>query len=161
MSKLSVDSIDKNVKLIVQLAYQTYPNNDVMADLMASLALALLGSVLANKKHFLFKLAFKANNLFGITGNGINGYINISPDGFGSMKFAYNKSLDENFAQQKRLFEEGTESKPDKYHKVLAALSFEEAAVEMGRVGLSINFTIKLMDVWRDWVKDSKHKPKK
>lgn len=158
MSSLSIDN-SLNIKLIQKLATEAYQGNKVLADLTT--AQAILESNLLGKVPS--KLAFKYNNLFGIKGRGTNGSVTLETTeyikGKGNIRvpqsFAWNATIEDSIEQRKKLFQKGTRDKPTRYFKVLAAPTFEEAAIEVHKAGYATDpeYPKKLIEIYNKYLK--------
>ena len=157
MTTLSNDP-QSNIKLVKKLALETYKGNQVLADL--TVAQAILESNLSGKPS---QLAFKYNNLFGIKGKGTKGSVFLPTTEFikGTKKivtdrFAYNGSVEDSIEQKKKLFQNGTKDKPNRYFKVLAADTFEKAAEEVYNAGYATDpkYPDKLINVYNKYIKE-------
>lgn len=158
MSQLSTDN-DKNIKLVHKLAQQMYPGNQVLVDLTTVQAILEAGF----RAKVPSSLAFKYNNLFGIKGRGTKGSVTLRTKEFVRGKeitipqiFAWNATVEDSLEQRKKLFENGTRSRPERYHPVLRAKTFEEAATAVYRAGYATDpqYPAKLIDVYNSYVKN-------
>ena len=145
-------SPDKNIRFqqIVDASNAVYGQGTVMAKLAASQA--VWESHLYNEPSL---LAIKYNNLFGIKGQGSNG--KTPPlwtwewkKGKVKLPFAWNKNLQDSFAQHKNLMNK------DRYKDVLTANSFEEAADNIYKAGYATDQTYpdKLKYTFNTYLKD-------
>lgn len=158
MSSLSIDN-SLNIKLIQKLATQAYQGNKVLADLTT--AQAILESNLLGKVPS--QLAFKYNNLFGIKGKGTKGSVNLPTTEHIQGKdvrilapFAWNSTVEDSIEQRKKLFQNGTSDKPNRYFKVLSAQTFEEAAHAVREAGYATDPTYpqQLIKIYNTYLKD-------
>ncbi len=157
MTTLSTDN-PKNIALIQKLAEQMYGGNKVLADLTT--AQAILESGLRGRVPS--GLAYKYNNLFGIKGRGTKGSVSLPTNEYvrGKMVkvmqlFAWNNTVEDSLEQRKKLFENGTRDKPDRYHKVLASKTFAEAAKEvyLAHYATDPSYTKLLIEVYNECIK--------
>jgi flagellum-specific peptidoglycan hydrolase FlgJ len=150
-----------NIKIIQRLAYQVYEGNQILADLTT--AQAILESNLLGSKPS--TLAFKYNNLFGIKGKGTKGSVMLETWEEEKGKevrlkqpFAWNASIEDSLLQRKLLLENGTKNKPDRYHPVLKAKTFEEAAraLVLGGYATDSKYATKLINIYEKYLKPVK-----
>lgn len=157
MGQLNTDN-EKNIPLIKNLALKVYSGNQILADLTTAQAILesnLLGRVPSS-------LAYKYNNLFGIKGRGTKGSVTLNTKEFihGQFKtvsstFAWNASIEDSLIQRKALLENGTRDKPDRYHNVLSAKTFEEAAQNIQKDGYATDptYSKQLIDIYNKYLK--------
>lgn len=162
MTKLSQYDREANLRLVIEAANNSFPDYPVLADLSA--CQAILESGLISKPS---KLALDANNLFGIKGKGTDGSVVMPTKEFMEGKwisvnaeFAKNKTLEDSFAQHRRLFERGTKSKPDRYLKLFMCLSLVDAAVQVYKSGYATdpNYPTKLYTIYTQYILPRKPK---
>jgi len=156
MSTLSSDP-KINIDLVRKLAIRAYPNNQVLADLTT--AQAILESNLTGQPS---QLAFKYNNLFGIKGSGTKGSVTLPTHEFVggreitvNQAFAWNESVEDSIQQRKSLFENGTKDKHNRYFRVLAAPTFEDAAHELLKAGYATDpaYATALINIYNKYIK--------
>lgn len=146
LTKFSGDPKER-IKQVVEAAKRTYPNQPHMAKLAA--AQALLESGLHGSKPS--SLALQHNNLFGIKGSGTAGSVNMKTGEHVNGQnitinagFAKNATLEDSFAQHKKLMGNS------RYSKVLSSGSFEQAAGAVRQAGYATDpsYTQKLIQVY-------------
>lgn len=157
MSTLSLEP-KKNIALVKSVAEEVFKDKPIVAQLC--LAQAILESRLQSTPS---KLALKYNNLFGIKGQGTKGRVNLGTeeqDKSGNVNkvtagFAFNGSVEDSINQYKKLLENGTSDKKDRYKKVLEAETFEEAATEIRKAGYAtdISYTKQLLGIYEKVIK--------
>lgn len=163
MSSLSNTDKDYNLRLITKLANEAYPNNKVLADLLVVQAIVEGDILMRDKKPGVSTLAFKYNNLFGITSKGTKGYVSLptwehirGKDVEVTRKFAWNNSLEDSIEQRKKLFENGLSFKKDNYKKVLEAPTFEQAAIALTKApypyATDPNYAKTLISIYKQYI---------
>lgn len=156
-SAMTQNKPNQYIDTAVQTARSTYPDNDVMAGVMA--AQAILESRLNSKPS---GLAAQHNNYFGIKGAGSAGSANMPTTEYVHGKairvnapFAAFNSPEESFARHKDLMENGTKDNPARYQPVLKARSVEEAAQALVKGGYATdpNYARLIVDTYNKYVK--------
>jgi flagellum-specific peptidoglycan hydrolase FlgJ len=148
------DDPDHNIDLVCDLANECFPDNQILADLTATQA--ILESRLTYTPSL---LATKYNNLFGIKGEGtgIPRSVSLSTHEFygGHMHvvpqpFANNATLEDSFAQHKKLFD------LPRYRNLYSAKTFEEAAHLIHQDGYATDpaYPKLLIDIYNEYVKE-------
>jgi len=157
MSTLNSDN-QLNIKLLKQKAAEYYPDSRIQADLLV--AQAILESNLLGARPSL--LSMKYNNLFGIKGKGSKGSAVLltkeqEKSGIVSVRqgFAWYKDIEESIAARDRLLNNGTKDNPNRYHPVLTAPTFEEAARALVKAGYATDFSyaVKLINIYKKYLK--------
>lgn len=157
MSTLTDDK-DKNIKIVMNAAKTCYPNNKILAQLMA--AQAILESRLLGVPS---ELAKKYNNLFGIKGFGTAGYVILKTTEYThngeeivNARFASNKSIEDSFEQRKNLIDNGTTDNPNRYKNLYNATTFEQAAnmIRLDGYATSPTYSQDLIEIYNKYLKD-------
>lgn len=158
MSSLIKTDPKANQKIVYQEALKVFGGNVLMAEV--TLAQAILESNLLGVPS---QLALKYNNLFGIKGKGTKGSVKLdtreeTKDGksyYVKADFQWNTSIEDSIAQRKRLLENGTRDFPTRYHPVLKATTFEQAAKALVAGGYATDgsYAKKLIQVYEKYIK--------
>lgn len=146
MTRLTTDP-KTNIELVKKIALEQYPDNENLAMLTA--AQAILESRLNGVPS---QLALDDNNLFGIKGHGTNGMVSLPTHEFinGQVHellqgFAVNSSVEDSFAQHKRVLE------LPRYSALhTPGLSFEKLAYLIRQAGYASDpsYSIELIDIY-------------
>lgn len=146
---LLTENKDENIQIAKKIIYDVFKDHPIVGQLAITQAILesdFRESLPHNKGKGGSELAVKYNNLFGIKGRGTVGKVPLDTEEYKEGKiektvsdFAWNKSVEDSVNQYKRLLENGTSGRPDRYRQVFNAKNILDAAKTVGESGYSTN----------------------